>query len=333
MKRHQGIFVLNEGLLDRVYPAPFREELAAWVDFLNGPKTARDLEADPDLLREVDVIFGSWGMPNLSAELLAHSPNLKAVFYAAGSIRYFTSEAFWGRGIRVCSAYQVNGEFVANFTIAQILLSLKQYWAAVQRYQEYRNTWEARTEPAGQYGSTVGLISLGAIGQQVARMLQPFGLNVIAHDPFWTPERAAALGVRLCDLDQVFAQADVVSLHTPWLPETEGMIRGAHLRSMKPSSTFINTARGAVVNEGEMVDVLEERPDLFALLDVTYPEPPEAESKLFSLPNVVLTPHIAGAMGGEVAKMGRLMVDEYLRFKDGQPLEAEISEERSKLLA
>ena len=132
----------------------------------------------------------------------------------------------------------------------------------------------------GGYGSTVGIISLGMIGRMVVERLRSFDLQVLAYDPFVTEEQGAALGVTMCSLDDLFRTSDVVSLHTPWLPETVGMVTGAHLASMKKGATFINTARGAIVREPEMINVLQQRADLYAILDVTYPEPPVPGSPL-----------------------------------------------------
>jgi phosphoglycerate dehydrogenase-like enzyme len=167
----------------------------------------------------------------------------------------------------------------------------------------------------------------------VCDLLRRFAVRVIAYDPFATPETAAALGVSLCSLEECFAQADVVSLHTPWLPETEKMVRGAHFRAMKRDATFINTARGAVVDEPAMIEVLQARPDLTAILDVTHPEPPKPGSPLYALPNVVLTPHIAGSMGNECRRMGRYAVEECQRFLRGEPLLWQVTRERAATLA
>jgi len=171
------------------------------------------------------------------------------------------------------------------------------------------------------------------IGRLVCSLLRPFDVRVIAYDPFATAETAASLGVTLGSLDECFARADVVSLHTPWLPETEKMITGAHFRSMRKDATFINTARGAVVDEPAMVEVLQQRPDLTAILDVTYPEPPKPGSPLYTLPNVILTPHIAGSMDTECRRMGRYAVDECRRFLAGQPLKWHVTRERAAALA
>ena len=155
-------------------------------------------------------------------------------------------------------------------------------------------------------------------------------VKVVTYDPFLSPTRAAELGVTLLSLDEVFAQSDVITCHTPWLPETVGMITGAHFRQMKSGAAFINTARGAVINEPEMIEVLQARPDLFAVLDVTWPEPPPPESPLYDLPNVFLTPHIAGSMDTECRRMGRLVVEELDRWLAGQPLKHRVTPEYAR---
>ncbi|MCD4753286.1 MAG: hydroxyacid dehydrogenase [Anaerolineaceae bacterium] len=327
-----GIMILDLKNLEKVYPPSLRNQLENHVHFMSPPLNRQMVLDQPEILQEVEVIFSSWGMVKLDAELLEFAPNLKAVFYGAGSIRYFTSSAFWKRGIKVSSAYHINGEFVANFTLAQILLSLKRYWHYLHQYKINHQTW-LRDPIPGMYKSKVGIISLGAIGRKVIELLKPFDLEVWAYDPYYQQTQADEFGVKLCSLETIFQQCNIVSLHTPWLPETEGLITGGHISSMKQGATFINTARGAVVREKEMVQALEQRPDLTALLDVTYPEPPSENSKLFALPNIILSPHIAGAMDGEIEKMGALMVSEFLRWKNEEVMQFEINEENAKTLA
>lgn len=164
-------------------------------------------------------------------------------------------------------------------------------------------------------------------------LLKQFDLHVFAYDPFITPEEADKLGVSLKPLDALFQTCNVISLHTPRLKETEGMITGDHFRSMKPGAIFINTARGAVVRENEMMKVLKERTDIFAVLDVTHPEPPVPGSPLYTLPNVVLTPHIAGSMNAECRRMGRFIIQELDRFLSGSPLQWRVTEEMARTMA
>jgi phosphoglycerate dehydrogenase-like enzyme len=193
--------------------------------------------------------------------------------------------------------------------------------------------WIERMPMPGAYGSTVGLVSLGMIGRRTLDLLRPFDVKIVVYSTSLTEERAGALNVRRCDLDELFSVSDVVSLHTPNIPETQGMIRGKHFRRMQNNATFINTARGAVVNEPEMIEVLKERKDLTAVLDVTNPEPPVAGSPLYELPNVVLTPHIAGSMFNECRRMGQYAVDECRRYLDGRPLQWQITRVMAQRLA
>jgi len=282
-------------------------------------------------LARAEVIFSGWGMPRCDAAFLAAAPHLKAIFYAAGSIRPFATEALWRRGIVVSSSNAALSVSVAEFALAEILLSLKSAWRHAAAVKEARR--HVRLPCAGIYGSVVGLVSVGAVARNLIALLKPFRLRLIAHDPFLSEADARKLGVELRPLDALFAEADVVSLHTPWLPETERMVRGRHLASMKPGATFINTARGAVVDEAELAEVLGQRPDLTALLDVTWPEPPPPESPLYALPNVVLTPHIAGALGTECRRLGAMAADEFERYRDGKPLQGEVREEMMGMIA
>jgi phosphoglycerate dehydrogenase-like enzyme len=129
------------------------------------------------------------------------------------------------------------------------------------------------------------------------------------------------LDVESTPLAELFRRSDVVSLHAPLLDETVGLIAGEHLAAMKPGATFINTARGGIVSQDELVEVARRRPDLQFVLDVTEPEPLPPDSPLYALENVVLTPHIAGSVGTECRRMGRYMVEELRRYLAGEPLQ------------
>jgi phosphoglycerate dehydrogenase-like enzyme len=186
--------------------------------------------------------------------------------------------------------------------------------------------WDVEHIMPGAYMSTVGVVSLGMIGRHLCRLLKAFDINVLAYDPFAGEAEEKEFGVRLTSLEEIFEVSDVVSLHTPWLPVTENMITGDLIRSMKKNAALVNTARGAIINQPEMIKVLrDERPDLTAVLDVTHPEPPSADCELFDLDNVVLTPHIGGAMHTECYRMARFMVEEIDRYIAGEPLKWEIT--------
>lgn len=327
-----GLVILDSKAFELIYGSDIKSEISHRVRLLAEPMTKEEVMGRPELLKEVEVIFSGWGAPKMDEAFLAAAPKLKAVFYGAGSIRHFTTEAFWARNITISCAYAMNAVPVAEYTLATILLSLKNFWHQAFAAKQL-GKFPGRYSCAGAYGSKVGLISLGMIGRLVRERLRPFDLEVLAYDPFVTPEQATVLGIEMVSLDEIFRQCDVVSLHTPWLKETEGMIQGRHFELMKPYASFLNTARGAVVNESEMTEVLQRRPDIMALLDVTYPEPPVPGSPLWTMPNVILTPHIAGSQDRECRRMGRLMVDEFDRWSRGENLKWAISKEKSALMA
>ena len=328
----KAIFLLDSTPYAQIYGGDLPAQIARRCELvppLLTPATWRQASAEA---REAELIFSGWSMPQVDAEFLAAFPNLKAIFYGAGTIRFFATDAMWDRGIRVTAAASENSANVAEFTLAQILLSLKQAFPRALAFRE--DTVAAYSGiPAGNFGSTVGLISLGMIGRRVAELLQTFKHKVIAFDPFATPARAAALGVELVSLEDLFSRADVVSCHAPLLDSTIGMLREEHFARLKPGATFINTSRGAIVDEPGLCRTLAARPDVFALLDVTWPEPPALDSPLRKLPNVLYTPHLAGCMGRECERMGALMLAEFDRYAAGKPLLAEITRERAALLA
>lgn len=313
------LLVMEEERRADVYPAHVLEDIGRMARW-HAPALTRDgLLRDPGVLEEVHVLLTGWGAPVLDAALLSRAPRLNAVMVAAGSVRHLTRPEFWARGIPIVSAAAANAVPVAEFSLAQILLGLKQVHRLAREVTVSRR-FPHDPRVSGGYGSRVGLLGLGEIGRLVARHLQPLGVEVLACDPVIDPAAAGELGVRLAGLDELFASCDVVSVHAPLLPETEGLV-GERLVALLPEgATLINTARGAVLNEPEVIGVLRVRPDLTAVLDVTWPEPPAPDSPLFTLPNVLLTPHLAGAMGRERARLGELVRDELGRLVRGEPL-------------
>jgi phosphoglycerate dehydrogenase-like enzyme len=322
-----AVFLCNRPeSLQSVWGPAQRRRLDELVEIIASPTSMESLGEIPRK-DEVEVIFSTWSMPKIEEDQWALLPNLRAVFYAAGSVKYFAPPLL-DRGVTVVSAWAANAIPVAEFSLAQILFSLKLGWQHVQqlRAKPSREGWSRLSVP-GAYESTVGIISLGMIGRKLCELLRPFGLRKLAYDPFVSSSMFQNYGLTEASLSEIFAESDVVTLHAPWLRETEGMITGEMIASMKPNATFLNTARGALVREAEMISVLQARPDITAVLDSTYPEPPEAGSPLYTLPNVVLTPHIAGSSGNEVRRMADFMIEEFQAWRAGRPLRYEVTAE------
>ncbi|MCX6017950.1 MAG: hydroxyacid dehydrogenase [Chloroflexi bacterium] len=325
----KAVYLLPERSFNLVYGPDEQRDIAARVTLAAPRLDPKNFLEQRGSFDDVEAIFSSWGMPPMDAAFFEVFPQLRVLFYGAGAVNAFVTDETWAHGVQISNANVANGAPVAEFTVAQIMLALKQTWRiALQIKHEKR--YVKLGDVAGGYHSTVGLISLGAIGRMVAERLRSYDVDVVAYDPHAPPDFARDIGVTLVPLEDVFTRADVISCHTPWLPETEGMINDALLRSMKHNATFINTARGAVVNEPELIAVLRDRPDLFALLDVTWPEPPADGSPLYELPNVMLTPHIAGSMSNECRRMGRVMIDELDRWQHGEPLRFRVNREYAR---
>jgi len=326
-----ALFVLPD-LLPKVFAPDTLAEIRLHSDLVDPLIVAENFSDHLDQLKSVEVIFGTWAMPALNAKTLELMPNLKAFFYAAGAVKHIVSPGVWERGIRVCSAWKINAIPVAEFSLGAILLSLKQTWA-YHRTIRTEQRWIGEIATQGAYRSTVGLVSLGAIGWRVASLLRPFDVRVVAYDPYVSAEAAEKAGVRLVGLQELFEISSVVSIHTPLLPETTGLIDRELLSRMQPHATLLNTARGGVINETDLIAVMAERPDLTAILDVTTQEPPEPESAIFKLGNVLLTPHIAGSVGQECQRMGQTMFDEYMRYTRGEALHYELTKQAVATMA
>lgn len=325
-------YFLVEAAFDQIYGPEERAAIACRVPTPVPLITPQNYQASSEIWPGVEMIFSGWGLIPMDAAFFRRFPKLKVIFYGAGTVKALIPDDFWERDIRLTNAAAANAVPVSEFTLSQILFALKhgpQQAFFIRKHGECPPYYF----PPGAFRTTVGLLSLGMIGRLVAERLRQFDVNVVAYDPFIPPQEAAKLNVKLLSLEEVFTVSDVVSCHTPVLKETEKMIRGRHFESMKPGATFINTARGVIVDEQEMIGVLQKRPDIFAVLDVTEPLPPVKGSPLYTLDNVMLTPHIAGSLGRECRRMGKLMVEELDRFLAGKPLRYEINEERFRTMA
>ncbi|GAA3641174.1 hydroxyacid dehydrogenase [Microbacterium awajiense] len=328
--RASALVVMETASREEVYPQHVVAAIERECRWVHPPVDRAFLLANPGLLADVEYLLVGWGAPVLDDRLLGHAPRLKLVLMAAGSIRGIVTDDFWARRIPIVSAAAANAIPVAEYTVAQTVLALKNSHR-IAREMSRGAPWPppARSSIAGAYRRTVGLVALGAIGRLVVERLRAHDLNVIAHDPTFDPRDAGLSGVTPASLAEVFSSSDVVSCHLPLLDQTRGMINGALLRSMKQGGVFLNTARGAVVDEGALVEVLRERDDLTAVLDVTEDEVLPLTSPLRALPNVFLTAHTAGSHGQERWRLGELVRDEIERHRRGEPLRHAVSEAAS----
>lgn len=319
----------------RVYPSETWELLQEIAGLEDSIYKLEDILANPDAFLDVDFLFSTWGMPGMTEEQIQRVfPNVKCLFYAAGSVQGF-ARPFLNCGIKVFSAWGANGVPVAEYTLAQILLANTGYFHTFAAMSSGNPNGAHSLVPnfPGNYDVSVGIIGAGMIGKMVIKLLKNFNINVMAYSIDLTDEKAAELGVKNSTIEEIFAGCQVVSNHLANLPQTVGMLKKEHFASMLPYATFINTGRGAQIVEADMIEVLTQRPDLVAVLDVTHPEPPVENSPLYSLPNCIITPHIAGSLGNEVRRMSKYMVAEFNHYIQGEPCQYEVTTEMLQWMA
>ena len=321
------INVSAQNELSRVYDDAVYNKLCQTLDLTREVILAENFEEHRERLSKVSYLFATWGMPALTEKQIGeYLPNLKAVFYAAGTVQGF-ARPFLNRDVKVFSAWAANAVPVAEFTVAQIVLSGKGYFQGMRRMETGgREAFSAFSHSLPcNYRVKIGILGAGMIGSRVLQMLQGYDFETLAYDPFASEEKLAALGARRASLEEIFSECQVISNHIANLPATQKILRYEHFSKMKKNAVFINTGRGAQVVEDDLARALREDPDRTALLDVTWPEPPEADSPLLTLPNCILSPHIAGSMNNEVARMGAYMAEEYEALSAGRPCRYQVT--------
>lgn len=286
-------------------------------------------------LATADILVTGWGCPRIDSSVLAAAPRLRLVAHAAGSVKGFVAPEVFAAGIKVCNAASANAIPVAEFTLASILFANKRVLRYRDLYREQRGalSWSMVSSPdVGNFRKLVGIVGYSRIGARVVELLKPHDLDVIVYDPYRPAAETEALGLTVVGLDELMARADVVSLHAPAIEETHHMIDARRLSLMRDGATLINTARGSLVDHAALErELVAGR--LSAVLDVTTPEVLPAGSVLYELPNVLLTPHIAGALGRERERLGALVVAEIERFIGGAPLAHAVSADTLHLQA
>ncbi|MFD8392042.1 hydroxyacid dehydrogenase [Streptomyces sp. NPDC059680] len=316
----RAVFAMDPVHLPLLFPPPLMARLRRTAD-VDAELVVRDF-ADPavaEALTPTEVLITGWGCPHLDAGALAKVPKLRAVLHAAGSVRSLIGEALWKHGVTVSSAVTGNALPVAEYTLAMILLAGKDAFGHRERYRRtHVGPPPAETAATGNLGRRVGVVGASRVGRRLMELLRPFDLTVLLHDPYVSPAEAAALGAELLPLEDLLRRSDIVSLHAPDIPETHHMLDRARLSLIRDGGVLINTARGALVDHEALTEELVSG-RLHAVLDVTEPEPLPAGSPLYRLPNVFLTPHIAGSLGNELERLGAIVVTELERLAAGLP--------------
>lgn len=314
-------FVMPPATYRRVFPPPEIDRIRSAGQLLtDAPLESLTDPADEELLAQAEVLVTGWEAPPIDAAALDRMPRLRAIVHAAGSVKHHVTPACWERGIVVTSAAEANARPVAEYTVAMILLAGKNVLQVAQALHERRAEFEPDSlfPRMGNYRKRIGIIGASKIGRDVIRLLQPFDMEVVVYDPFLTAAEASTLNVELATLPELLATCEIVSVHAPSVPKTHHLLNRAGLELLQPGATLINTARGALIDQDALVDRVN-KGDLYAVLDVTTPWTLPPDHPFYDHPNVLLTPHLAGSLGVELARLAAAAADEVERIGDGRP--------------
>jgi phosphoglycerate dehydrogenase-like enzyme len=325
-ERPTVVLAMAPALTQELFSPALRTRLAGLATLLDpDPLTRFDDERAARLLPQAEVLLTGWGCPRIDAAVLDRAPRLRAILHAAGTVKGHVAEEAWVRGVRVCSAAAANAVPVAEFTIAAILLAGKRAFRLQRLYRDLRSfrLWTNEVPSLGNLGRTVGIVGASRIGRLVLERLRAFDFVRLLADPTLEPSEARALGAEWTSLDDLLRRSDIVSLHAPLLPETRGLLDRRRLELLRDGAVLINTARGGLVDGAALTEALVAG-RIDAVIDTTEPELLPADSPLYELANVFLTPHIAGAMGVETQRLAALALDELERLTNGDVLHHEV---------
>jgi D-3-phosphoglycerate dehydrogenase len=276
--------------------------------------TADKIKSLPDELADADALIVRSAV-QADAALLEHAPKLRVIGRAGVGVDNIDTAAATHRGIVVMNTPGANAVAVAELTLGLMIAMARSIPKA--NMSMHSGVWDKKSLQGSELrGKTLGIVGLGRIGLEVARRAAAFGMELIAYDPFLAPVIARENGVILTSLDQVFNSADYLTLHVGLTTQTEGMINSHSLAIMKPGVRIINCARGELIVDEALADGLKSGKVAGAALDVFHKEPLK-DSVFFAMPNVLLSPHIAGATDEAQEAIGiqlAMQVRDYLKL-------------------
>ena len=316
-----------------LFPADVFEELRLVGDLVRN-ETDKALEPDEiaKMLAGCDAAITSWGVKKLDARALRGAKSLRAVAHAAGTVKGVTSDDLWSLGVKVTSGAMVIAIDVAEAALGMLIVGMKNAFRISRALAKGGWTGDHGEGTARCLGrKKIGIISASHVGRQMMRLLRSFDAQVLLYDPFVKAERAREFGARKVELDELLRESHAISVHAPSIPATDKMLNAAAFALMRDDCVIVNTARGSIIDEPALIKELK-KGRFFACIDVTEPEPPADDSPLRTLPNVVLTPHIAGGNDNRW-RLGLHAAQELGRFFRGEKMLGEVTREMLATMA
>jgi phosphoglycerate dehydrogenase-like enzyme len=324
--RPVAAFAMRPELPRRLFGPSELERIRALADIRDTVTITDFRHVEAGTLAAIDILITGWGSPAIGRGELDAMPRLRAIIHAGGTVKEHVSLDAWERGILVTTAADANAYPVAEYTLAFILLAGKGVPAFAGAYVRDPSVSGSQCDDIGNYRRTVGIIGASRIGRRVIDLLGSFDFTVLLYDPHVSGDDPITCRAERVGLDDLFRRSSIVSIHAPLLPETTGMIGRRQLGLMSPGSVIINTARAPILDQDALADAVRSG-GLRAILDVTTPEPLPAGHPLRGLDGVILTPHVAGALGNELRRLGESAAREVELFVAGLPPEHAVSKD------
>ncbi len=324
--------LLEEELRQDLFSQAAMEKLGQLGEVVCNETGKKDEETIGELLKGADIAISSWGTPQLTDALLRNAPELKLVAHAAGSVKGVVSDELYAKGIRVISSACVLSRGVSEMAMGLAIAAAKNVFA--YNSSIHAGNWPSDKKAVSElFDINVGVVGCGFAGAHFIELLQDYGVHVLAYDPGVSEETLQALGAKKVELEEVFRQSDILSLHAPSIDATKHMVNEETLGWMKEDAILINTARGSLIDEDALYRCMKGGKLKYACLDVTDPEPPATDHPLFELSNCIFTPHVAGLANNGKRKIGVHVCQEIERFEKGEPLETEVTKEMLATIA
>ncbi len=312
MAARSTVLVLSHGdLFEAIFPDAVRADLEGFASARYND-LGRDLTEDELRARvsDVDACITTWGSPRFTPNVVAAAPRLKIVAHAAGTVRPFVSDAVFARGIVVTSAALISARYVGEMALLLSLACLRNL-TRFDRALKQDRVWQVEDlgPPETLREQRVGLIGFGATAREFAALLKPFRVELLCFDPHVDNATLEAYGARSANVEEILTSCRVISLHAASLSSTRHLLDAERLCLIPEGAVLINTARGALIDTAALVEHLKTG-RFTAALDVFDPEEPlPADHPLRDLPNVILTPHVAGPVRSRYWEMGQQAVN------------------------
>ncbi len=286
--------------------------------------TGSDRDSVKKAISGATIAVTTWGNTPLDADILSVCPDLKLVCHAAGSVKPIVCDDMWDRGIRVTASAAMLSMGVSETALGFTIAASKNFFALNENL--HRGGWaEGKENIRELYELIVGVVGGGWAGRHYIELMKAFDVDILLYDPFVTEEKCAEMGCRKAEFRELLEKSDIISIHAPSIPETYHMFSADTLPLMKKDAVLINTARGSIIDEKALYDHMSAGNLKYACLDVYDPEPPAVDSPLRTLPNVIMTPHLAGLASNGLKKIGQHVCEEIERFLAGKEMMCEVT--------